>query len=397
MKKNHILFASLIFLMALLLCTAAGADPLTTEEILARKENGLPITEQEAAEYLDSLDNMEKAQDLSLGSNYTLDGRIIRLNGIPLKVSASDGSNPQTVYVQLENSYYKIADDVILVHDADGSRFNGRPAAGTAITLDSGIHVDSNNNELKEGSKVLLLEKNGGLHAFYAGAGTDSNTLVTGKKLYIMRCFQDIQFHTPNGGFDIDIDFITIAFIDGSGYITAGEKGKLNINIDVDSEWDAIWFGPIPIPVYYLYLNDCSLGITLPNLTIHKEKTAGWYSIEMPLVKIEQELDYGFVIDMSPTFSLEGSGEGDTVLSVSAREGFRLTIVDMGAVTDIKWKHTEPTFDLADTDMEGELYYGFSWGPALTWLDVAGFGGFYKTGVVVRAAKSNNDFDPNNP
>ena len=180
-------------LASLALSTAAAAAPLTTEEILARKANGGTITEEEAAEYLDSLDNMEKAQDLSLGSNYTLDGRIIRLNGIPLKVSASDGSNPQTVYVQLENSYYKIADDVILVHDADGSRFNGRPAAGTAITLDSGIHVDSNNNELKEGSKVLLLEKNGGLHAFYAGAGTDSNTLVTGKKLYIMHCFQDMQ------------------------------------------------------------------------------------------------------------------------------------------------------------------------------------------------------------
>ena len=394
MKKNHILFAGLIFLIALLLCTAAAAAPLTTEEILARKANGGTITEEEAAEYLDSLDNTENGQDLALGPDYTLDGRKIRLSRIPLQISSPGGNNSQTVYVQLENTYYEIADDVILVHDAEGSRFNGRPTAGTKIGLGSGLRVDPGSSTLAEGSKVLLLEKDGSLHAFYAGAGTDSSTLVARKNLYIMRCFNDMQFHTPNGGVDIPISFAGISFLDGSGYIQAGEDGALNTNIDVDSEWDVIWFGPIPIPVCYIYLRDCSLGITLPNLTIHMERYAGWFSVEVPLVEIVEPLAYGFAIDMSPTLSLEGTGEGDTILSVSAREGFNLTITDCAVVSGIGWNHTDPTFDLVDTDMEGDIYYGFSWGPALTWAEVAGFGGFYKVGVVLDAAKSNNDFNP---
>lgn len=387
MKKHHILFAGLIVLVALLLCGAAGAEPLTIEEIKARDGN---ITEEELAEYLASFDDRDNGFDLAVGPNYTLDGRKIRFSQMPLTVPNSG----ETVLVQLVNTYYDIADDVIVVWDKEGNRFSGRPAVGTAITLDSGIHVDSGSSALAEGSKVLLIEKNGDLHAFYAGAGTNSSRLVAGKKLYIMRCFNESHFHTPNGGVDIPISFATIAFLDGSGYITAGEDGTLNINIDVDSEWE--WWGFIPI-AYNIYPRDCSLGISLPNLTIHMERYAGWFSVEIPLVEIVEPLAYGFAIDMSPTFSLEGVGAGDTVLSVTAREGFYLTITDLVTVHDIGWKHTDPTFDLVDTNMEGELYYGFSWGPALTWAEVAGFGGYYKTGVVLSGKKTNNGFNPDDP
>ena len=388
MMKKPVLLAGILFaLLLLMLCASASAKPLTTEEILEIKANGGSITEAQAKEYLESRDSNENTSDLHLGPDYTLDGRKILISRIPLKVAGSD------VYVPMENTFYAIADDVILIHDPDGTHINGRPDAGTSVPLGSGIHVDTGGNELKEGTRVLLLEKDGRAHAFYAGAGTDSSTLVIGKRLYIMRCFQDLEFHTPNGGVDIDISFATIAFPDGSGYITAGDKGNLHIEIDVHDDWEIYWF----VPVYYLYLDECSLGISLPNLTVHMERYSGWYSVEVPLCEIVEPLEYGFAIDMSPTFSLEGTGHGDTVLSMSAKEGFHLTVVDMVAVTDIGWDHTNPTFDLVDTDMEGELYYGFSWGPALTWAEVAGFGGFYKTGVVLKAAKANNPFDPNDP
>ena len=40
MKKNHILFAGLIVLMALLLCAAASAAPLSREQVEARLAAG---------------------------------------------------------------------------------------------------------------------------------------------------------------------------------------------------------------------------------------------------------------------------------------------------------------------------------------------------------------------
>ena len=387
MKKILILSANLMILLILLLSASACAEPLTLEEIIARNGN---ITEEEKAEYLESLDNRENGHDLCLGPDYILDGRKIRLSRMPLTVSNPDGSNPRTIYAPLENTFYEIGDDVILIQETDENRINGRPAAGTAITLDSGIHVDSGNNTLREGSRLLILETNGELHAFYAGAGTDSSTLVIGKDLYIMNCFNDIQFHTPNGGVDIPISFATISFLDGSGYVTAGEDGTLNINIQVHHEW-RYWI------VSTIVLDDCSMGLILPNMTIHIERLATWFSVEVPLVEIVEPLEYGFAIDMSPTLSLEGAGEGDTVLSVYGREGFTFAVMDLVAITDIGWKHTDPEIGLVDTNMEGEIYYGFSWGPALTWAEVAGIGGFYKVGVVLSAAKSNNGFNPDDP
>ena len=396
MKKTAFWAIFLIALFILLLCSSAGAEPLTLEEIKARNGN---ITEEEKTEYLESLDHMEDGHDLSVGPDYTVADRKIIIDRIQMNVSVPDESDTQTVYIPMQNSYYELDDDVILVQETNGSRFNGRPEEGTAIALDSGIQVDSGDGVLQEGSKVLILEDNGDLHAMYAGEGTDGTTLVAGEELYVMRSFKSAELHNAKSttfkktkdGWDIPISFAGISFLDGSGYVTAGKDGKLNIRIDYseDMDWSEL--------EYDLKLKDFSVGIDLPNLTVHIDRHLTWFSVEVPLLTVEFPLDYGFEIDMAPTLSLEGEGKGDTVLSVSAREGFGITLRYGVYPDDEHWNHTEPEIKLIDTDMEGEIYYGISWGPGVSWAGLAGIACVYKVGAVVSAEANNNDFDPSNP
>ncbi len=200
--------------------------------------------------------------DVSLGQHYTFNNRRISLNQISLNVSIPNSSS-KTVHVPMDNAYYEIADDVILIRETDGNRFNGRLAIGTGITLGSGIVVNAGSNTLAKGSKVLILEKNGGLHALSAGEGTTSSKLVTGEKLNIMHCFKDVQLQNSSNskdGWEIPISFAGISFLDGSGYVSAGENAKLKIKIDYSSGWDGA--------VYKSKLKEFSVGIEFPNLTI---------------------------------------------------------------------------------------------------------------------------------
>jgi len=370
MKKTALWAGFLILLLVLLLCTPAGAEQPTSWNIDPWGDN---------------------LHDLSLGQHYTFNNRRISLSQISLNVSIPNSSS-KTVHVPMDNAYYEIADDVILIRETDGNRFNGRLAIGTGITLGSGIVVNAGSNTLAKGSKVLILEKNGGLHALSAGEGTTSSKLVTGEKLNIMHCFKDVQLQNSSNskdGWEIPISFAGISFLDGSGYVSAGENAKLKIKIDYSSGWDGA--------VYKSKLKEFSVGIEFPNLTIHIERYMTWFSVELPLAKIEMPLEYGFSIDLAPTLSLEGAGKGDTVLSLSAKEGFGITI-DYGVYpTDGHWIHKDPEIKLVSADMEGEIYYGLSWGPGITWMDIGGAACVYKFGVVMKGDRTNNDFDPNNP
>ena len=215
MKKKTALWAGfLILLLILLLCTTAGAEQPTSWNINPWGEN---------------------LHDLSLGQHFYVVDRKILLEKMSLNVSITSGSS-EPVPVPMVNTYYELADDVILIREKTENAFGftGRPETGKGITLSSapGIDVNSNNNPLTAGSKVLILEENGGLHALSAGEETTSSTLVPGEKLNILHCFKDVKLQSSSNskdGYEIPISFAGISFLDGSGYVSAGENAKLKI------------------------------------------------------------------------------------------------------------------------------------------------------------------------
>ena len=123
MKKKTALWAGfLILLLILLLCTTAGAEQPTSWNINPWGDN---------------------LHDLSLGQHYTFNNRRISLSQMSLNVSITSGSS-QAVPVPMVNTYYELADDVILIRETTENAFDftGRPETGKVITLSSAPGID---------------------------------------------------------------------------------------------------------------------------------------------------------------------------------------------------------------------------------------------------------------
>ena len=110
MKKNHILFAGLIVLMALLLCTAAAADPLSREEVEARLAEGGTITEEERMEILNANLGDDIPTDVGLGRDVTVsaDGGKYRILLSALPFTVEFPNSKQTVELKLKDTWMEV-------------------------------------------------------------------------------------------------------------------------------------------------------------------------------------------------------------------------------------------------------------------------------------------------
>ncbi len=378
----HYIFSACLFVLFFMLFSQkAYAAPLSMDEVKARYERGEALTEKERLETLESI--YPGKTELRFGSGYVElsgDGRKVLLKKIPMDVTNRATGEKTSYDVPLTDSHLSVFDDVIMIRDKSG----GTLSAGSSISLGA-CDVYPGNNTLQEGSVLLVLDTNGTLHGYLAGA-TGNGSVTLGDKLNVFRCIGNGRIQTAVGEFAPS--FPLPAFGDTWGW---SDRNSVNsglgemiwhLDVDMDSKYYVL-------PEFIIH--DCSVEIKYDDITVDLQSGEADIGHEIPIT--ENEIGWKEIISIGQTlsFSISGSGKGTTKFSMGFREGFNLSFFIAAVVPvieDAGWNHHDPDIKVKSTDMDGEVYLGIADSEELTFLSTASIGPNYKTGFVVEGEKS---------
>lgn len=319
MKKLYSLAVGLIFLMALLLCTAAAEAPLTREAAEARLAAGGTITEEERMEILNSYFGDAIPTDVCLGEDVTVsnDGGWTRvlLSRLPYKVEFPGSMQTKTIDLKLKESWMEPAEGTVLIQENSNGWFTGE--APLSIGSDCTVYGST---PLREGVPVLILETDGYLHGYYAGAGTNSTALILGAKINYLRGISTGHLKTDLGH-TFPILPWGMEWINGS--ISTSWEGTFSLHFDVN--WDVSWWG---IEVNII---DNSFEIALKDVTLELMDDTPIDGVSVPILSISQDLGYVFSVSGSVNVYVSGAGKGRTVFDTNIREEYGFDITLWGA------------------------------------------------------------------
>ena len=379
MKKNHILFAGLIFLFALLLCTAAAADPLSREEVEARLAEGGTITEEERMEILNANLGDDIPTDVGLGRDVTVsaDGGKYRILLSALPFTVEFPNSKQTVELKLKDTWMEVAEDAVLIQEKSSGWFTG----GTSLSLSSGCTVYGS-TPLKEGVPVLILGTDGFLHAYYAGNGTNNSTLTLGEKINYLRGIRAGHLETDIGP---TFPILPWGTLWPNGSISTGLEGTFSIHYDVDFD--------IHIWGTELFIRDNSFEVALKDVTLELTDDSTLDGVTIPIFTFSEEVVYVLSVSGGVNVYVSGGGKGKTVFDTNIREGYGCTVTLYGDVfpvfDDWSWNH-DANFDITSSNQRGEVYVAYGYGADVKFIEILGVGASYKTGVVVGGETAKN-------
>ena len=379
MKKNHILFAGLIVLMALLLCAAASAAPLSREQVEARLAAGGTITEEERMEILNANLGDDIPTDVGLGRDVTVsaDGGKYRILLSALPFTVEFPNSKQTVELKLKDTWMEVAEDAVLIQEKSSGWFTG----GTSLSLSSGCTVYGS-TPLKEGVPVLILGTDGFLHAYYAGNGTNNSTLTLGEKINYLRGIRAGHLET-----DIGPTFPILPWGTSwaNGSISTGWEGTFSIHYDVDFD--------IHIWGTELFIRDNSFEVALKDVTLELTDDSVLDGVTIPIFTFSEEVVYVLSVSGGVNVYVSGGGKGKTVFDTNIREGYGCTVTLYGDVfpvfDDWSWNH-DANFDITSSNQRGEVYVAYGYGADVKFIEILGVGASFKTGVVVGGETSKN-------
>ena len=347
MKKRYVFGIVLLLAMFLALCATAGAA--NSEEVTS---------------------------DTYIGSDFSVEGRMIRIS--KFQSEARIDGQTEIMTIPMEDAYCIAKDDTVLIREVNGSWCNGAPSENTALTIGSDCEVTA--GSLTAGSKVILLETDGKMHAFSASSFAN-NELVVGKPLDVFECINSAHFK-----YSFSKNIFPLAGYAGGIITMKDAEAIFHFDVYIESEIYGFSFD----------FKDFSCEINSPNTHIDNFLP---FELEtaIPLTRIAFKLPYGFALDFSPTMSLQGSGTGTCDFAFNAREGLNTKLVYIPPLELIPysagWNTNKPSVKMQKTELDGEVYYGFSWGGALSWR-VISIGPSYKAGISINSKKSKDHFDP---
>ena len=349
-----------------IVCESSGKNPLllTKEEVQKRVDKSKGITEEKIMAKL--LENAEKAHpgqtEISIGEDYTIDPNTRNIVVNKMKATLTDEVKKETnaIKIPLKDSYVMPIYDAILIHEKGGA------ALDTGVTLSSGNYdIYDGGNKLKKGSILLIIDKNGVIHGFYAGKVNGGN-LTLGDKLNVYRCVAGTHFETDETN-EITPSFILPALMfswgDILGNITSisSEPGSLLFHIDISTGiyWED--WGIFPVPCPELLINKLSAEVLYPDVEMD-------VSCQERLRKLESILTVGFDAEgiVSATSSLglsfDAKGEGTSKFDWSFEQGFKLACYYDGTVQieNADWIGSMPEVSNPSSRMAGDVYFGLA-------------------------------------
>ncbi|MER2056957.1 MAG: InlB B-repeat-containing protein, partial [Clostridia bacterium] len=330
--------------------------------------------------------------DVFVGTKLSVSGRKIQCDELRTEARITDPvtgeEKNELMEIPVQDTYCTIADDTVLVREIAGTWSDGAPSAGTSLT------INASNCEVTgtpaPGSKVALLETDGTLHAFQAGQGTNSSTLVVGERIPAADCISYANLQTRRA---IPLPFPEIPLPSSSGILKLS-GGQIIFNLELE-------FRQTGHASFYLRVRDFSFELNLPKVYSLIYNPIGMISTEVPLGKFEIPITYGLGLDFTPTFSLEGEGWGPCEFSLNQKGGMvlemELDFPKKFRISRCGYYRSLPSSKMLDTELNGELYYGFSWGPMLSCLEgLISVGPTVKAGMTARSRRSPTDtqFEP---
>ena len=345
-------------------------------------ENGEPATEDKRMEALEHFPKGKNGFSLDDGAHIKVSGSARKI--VLTKMSASlknpvTGEALETFSVPLTGSYFKVADDAILI------RASGRGLReGDALSLGD-CDVYPGNNALKAGSILLILDAGKSIHAFYTAAVTDS-TLTLGEEI---NAYRGIETYKLKASYSKDFGPITYSWGDTEdpNYFTL-DKGTLTLTFDVSGDWYEDMYPE-------LIVSELSFETSINKIEVH---VASDMDVGISIPILTWTISYEELIGCSQGIRsfIDGKGKGDTIFNYHSKIGFYSDIyfdywdwelVNRGS----GWIKEDPSYGLSKCDMEGEFFMGLEYSYEITLLaDVFGIGLPVKNGLSLESEKSYN-------
>lgn len=403
MKRSFVLCAVLTVMCLLAFGRKTYAAPLSGDEIKAMVDSGVSpddikaaieesvVTEEDRVELLDrgfTANGKDVPKDLHLDAEVALsttDGkRRLVASGHTITVKNPDGTVFSEQRIPLKDSYLEVADDTMLVRAKNKTSFN----KDDSLALDSGDYEMFAGLAVPNGAPVpvLILDQNGDIHGYYAGEGTNDNTLVLGDKLNVYRGIKHAHIETDKDALGTDIGpsiwMPPIAYGWPNGKVSTPLTGGtlyLHYNIDLD---------------FYIYgteviINDESVEIKYDDVTVELTDNSVFTGITIPVCTLSESW-YGLEVGGGVNFFIDGKSYGSedvkTTFDTDMKEGFYTSIMVYGdvfpVVDDIGWNH-KADFKIKDTNMEGEVYFSYGYAAEASIMSIVGLDISYKGGVVI--------------
>ena len=142
MKKRYVFGIVLLLAMFLALCATASAA--NTEDVTS---------------------------DTYIGSDFSVEGKTIRIS--TFRSEARIDGQTEVMTIPMEDAYFIVKDDIVLIEEVDGTWCNGAPSKNTQLTIGPAC-CKVTAGSLAAGSKVVLLDTDGTMHAFSADSFTNN-------------------------------------------------------------------------------------------------------------------------------------------------------------------------------------------------------------------------------
>jgi len=290
--------------------------------------------------------------------------------------------------IPMENTVAAVHEDVALLREKDAGWIVSWPANGP-IPLTSGSYSLSGSGDLSAGKKVLIVETDGTMHAFYSG-GVENNLLaVADDSLEVYTCIAAVRSREPNKTFNIDT---TISLPKKMG--TVRLHGTLTIDYDIDAGWIP-WYGA------YISLDSMSAKLDLDLVEVQIEKMIE--PVNKEITHVEIPIIDGLVgVDVSPRFFLDITLEGDVGFTFASNASFHGE-VDVSYFGTFSFSNfggdlETPEIGFLGATVGAEVYTGLEWGPGVDVLGgVAELGVQAKAGPVLEGELMIGHFFPDDP
>ena len=370
--KKRIALAILISILTVLsgMQPAGAAKPATVEEWVAQAQ----------AEKVTDI-NLEKdsySHVFTPISSYD-PGRVLKIPQGNSTFTAAGTGTVTTAPIHMEDACVVLHDDVTLIRETDANWFRGLDASGGLQMGGSGFSISGNEGKTESGTKIVLQETDGTLYTFVSD-GMDGNVLKVNKSddrhalcYYRAVHLRDMNSTIPIG---LTLPIPNLGEVELEGNIILRGDGY-------EGEWDwDVWGYPFEISF--------SAELELEKVIVKIEKKPSSLIPNIKLGEIEVPIVPGIVsVDFTPEIFLEASVTGEVGFKFDIEEGIRLKGTRyIGIAPWInEWDriHSGPEASFIGATLEGEIYAGLEWGPALEILEgLLGVGLKYKGGVVVQ-------------
>lgn len=298
-----------------------------------------------------------------------------------------------TAEVPIDGISVLVFNEVTLIEEQH-ENWIGAWNGGPILLNGNGYRISEGSGGMAAGTKVLVKETNGKLHAFRSG-GVQGNALTVGEQLETRACIEAVHASDTTTVYDLGtlkLDYKNLS----KGYdIHVAMPSKLTIDFDGDFTWaDYGWHADIRKADFTLDITDLTSKVECDGGLQDKYSLQLVTIFEIPIVE-------GVVsLNLSPEIFVEFEGNSNVVADFSMMHGFACeAVVSLIIIPyNIEQHNDGPTAHMKSAEVEGSVYTGLEVGPKLEVLEgVLGLGLGYKGGIFTQGKirseeKSVSDF-----